>query len=297
MTTNPILEPLRRSTAVRLLVLFMAFCVGLMIAGAAAAAIPHIDGLSERTALLASSTVQCVVAFCLPAWIAAKWASPTPRRFLGLEQRCEPRAYAGVVIVYILALPAMNQIIAWNADLHFPQWAAGIEKTLRSWEETNGAVAAKILDTKTFGQMLATVSVVGLLTGFSEEVLFRGALQRIFAKSGISATAAVWIAAFIFSAIHFQFFGFVPRLLMGAFFGFTFIWTGSLWPAVLAHAINNSAVVIFTWAHGGLDTNALDQVGVADNGSIPWAAILSALATTIFFMQYRHEIFRKPQNS
>ncbi len=291
MTESPdSISYLRKSAAVRLLVLLTLFAFFILVAAAAAEALSMIGGIGERTLLLLSAILQCVIGFCLPAYLTARFASSTPLVFTGLRRGGSPKVYAGIVIVCILALPAMNQLISWNASIHFPSWASGLENTLRSWEKANSAVADKILSADGFLQMLAGVAVVGILTGFSEEFFFRGTLQTIFLQGGSRYSWAVWGTAFIFSAMHFQFFGFFPRLLMGGFFGWLVVWTGSLWPAVFAHALNNSLVVVASWAFS--NSEGFDSLGVAADGQFPWAAIMSLAATTLFFLRFRHYFFK-----
>jgi membrane protease YdiL (CAAX protease family) len=113
-----------------------------------------------------------------------------------------------------------------------------------------------------------------------EEVLFRGGLQRILATRPMNIHIAIWISAFIFSAIHFQSFGFFPRLIIGAFFGYLAYWSGSLWIAVIAHAVNNSTVII---AHAINNTYGynLDSLGVVDDGSLPVVATISLIITIV----------------
>lgn len=291
MTESPdSIPPFRQSAAVRLLVLLTLFSFFLLLAAAAGGALSMIGGMGERTRLLLTSTLQCVIGFCLPAYLTARFASASPLRFSGVGTGASPRAFVGVVIVCVLALPAMNQLISWNASLHFPSWASEVERTLRSWEEANSAVAETILSADSFIQMLAGVAVVGILTGFSEEYFFRGTLQTVFVDSGIRKFWAVWCAAAVFSAMHFQFFGFFPRLLMGGFFGWLLVWTGSLWPAVFAHALNNSLVVVASWAFAG--SEGFDSLGVAGEGRFPWAAVMSLVATSLFFLQFRNYFFK-----
>lgn len=191
----------------------------------------------------------------------------------------------------MLALPFMNQLIEWNASMHLPQWASGLEETLRSWENSNQDITTRILDFKNAGGMLATVAVVGIATGFSEELFFRGALQGVFIHGGVSKGTAIWVAALIFSAIHFQFFGFVPRLLMGAMFGYLFYWSGSIWLPAFAHALNNSVVVIFSGI--GAFSTGVDSIGVSVGGEFPWAAIASGAATFLFLLRFRKYFFFK----
>lgn len=290
------LSPFRFSAAMRLVVLFTLFFFFLLIAGGVGAALGMVSGLSLKTVYLLSSVVQNILAFCVPAWFAAKFSSRDACRFLGLKSFPGWRPFVGVVIVFCLALPCMNQIISWNENMHLPEWASGFEKTLRELEETNAGVAEVMLKLHSVWQMLLTVAVVGVLTGFSEELFFRGALQRIFLDSGTMIWIAVWMTALIFSFMHFQFFGFFPRVLMGAFFGYLFVWSGSLWPAVFAHFLNNSIVVVGMWITDGDPESNIDNFGVASYGEFPLAAFGSCIATALFLWGFRNYFFKMKNN-
>ena len=276
----------------QLMILFSVFVIGIAVTGVAAIGIKAIPGLSERGVLMLTAVLQCGFAFVAPAWLAAKASVKSPASWLSLTVRPGWKALAGVVIVYLLAMPAMNQLISWNESVHFPESLQWLEETLRRSEETAAAVSGKMLDSMSVAWMLAAVAVIGVLTGFSEEIFFRGALQKIFMTPGRSAFA-IWTAAVIFSAVHFQFFGFVPRVLMGAFFGYLLYWTGSLWVAVFAHALNNSIVVVFTaLVDGGSVSSGVNSFGVAGAGEVPWDAITSAAATAIFLWKFRGFFFK-----
>ena len=230
-----------------------------------------------------SSATQCLLAFCLPAWLTAKFASPVPSRWLYLDNAPTLKAIAGVIIVYVLALPAMNQIIEWNASIHFPQALHEVEETLRKWEESNNGITRKLLESSSIGGIITGVCIVGILTGFSEEIFFRGALQGIFVRSRIGTAISVWVAAIIFSAIHFQFFGFAPRLLLGAYFGYLLWWSRSIWIPVFVHMFNNSLVVFTTWRNANNPDTAIDidKLG-SDLSTFPSIAMVcTSIALTI----------------
>jgi membrane protease YdiL (CAAX protease family) len=152
-----------------------------------------------------------------------------------------------------------------------------VESWLRASEDAAAAVTDRILNSN---NIFLSILLVGALTGLSEEVLFRGGLQRILATRPMNIHIAIWISAFIFSAIHFQFFGFFPRLIIGAFLGYLAYWSGSLWIAVIAHAVNNSTVII---AHAINNTYGynLDSLGVVDDGSLPVVATISLIITIV----------------
>lgn len=267
-----------------LLVLFGSFFVLIVVASLIASSVNGLD-FGDRNRLLISSAVQGVIAFFLPAWLAARVSSGAPARLLGLESSVPVRTYLGVVIAFAIGLPAINQIIVWNEGMHLPESMGAVEKVLRQWEEANGGVAEKLLSTDTVWGLVSGILVVGLLTGFCEEIFFRGALQRMFGMCGLGSQWSVWLAAFIFSAVHFQFFGFVPRLLLGAFFGYLFLYSDSIWPGVVAHALNNSIVVVSYWLISrGVSTSDAGSIGVASDGSFPWVPLASAVALAIFFI-------------
>ncbi len=279
----------------QLMSLFGIFLIGLIVTGVAATGFQSIPGLSERMSLLLSAAVQCVLAFCVPAWLTGKFTTRDAAQWLSLKTVPHAKAFVGVIIVYVIALPAVNQIISWNESVHFPESMKWLEHSLRASEDAAQGVSDKILSSMNIWMMLAAVAVVGVLTGFSEEIFFRGALQNILTMPGRHAFA-VWTAAIVFSAVHFQFFGFVPRLLMGVFFGYLLVWTGSLWTAVFAHAFNNSIVVVSVWLSSAGSVIELENIGTTVGGVIPWGALTSAAATFLFFWKFRKFFFFQSPN-
>ena len=275
----------------QLIMLLGFFAVGILATGGVAYGIKSVPGIGERESLLISSALQCLLAFCLPAYLTARFSVRDPLQWLGLKKAPTLRALCGVVIVYILALPAMNQIISWNESITFPEGMRSLEESLRASENAARTISESILSSMGLWSMLAAVAIVGFLTGFSEEMFFRGGLQKSLTMPG-RHTLAVWAAAIVFSAVHFQFFGFVPRMLMGAFFGYLLVWTGSLWVPVFAHALNNSVVVVSYYIiriESGLPN--LDTLGVSQSGEMPWDALTSAAATFIFLWKFRGYFF------
>lgn len=285
---------LRLLKGLQLIMLLGFFAIGLLITGVVALGIKAIPGIGEREALLLSSTVQCLLAFCIPALLMARFSVIDPLGWLGLKQASPLKALLGVLIVYVLALPAMNQIISWNESVSFPESLHGLEESLRASENAARTISESILSGLGLWSTIGAVCVVGLLTGLSEEMFFRGGLQNTLTMPG-KHSLAIWVAAIVFSAVHFQFFGFVPRVLMGAFFGYLFVWTGSLWTAAFAHALNNSVVVVSYYIMSAESSfKNLDSLGVSDAGEMPFAAIVSTIATAIFLWRFRRYFFTNP---
>ena len=165
----------------------------------------------------------------------------------------------------------MNRLVAWNESIHLPASWSGLESVLRDSENAAQAMVQQIMGGSTVWDLIAAILIVGVLTGIAEELFFRGALQRLLQSKFGNKHLAIWSAAFIFSAVHLQFFGFFPRLLMGAYFGYLVVWSGSLRLSMFAHALNNSLVVLNFWLlnrnlNCGTDLNHLGDGNTA--GSI-----------------------------
>jgi membrane protease YdiL (CAAX protease family) len=104
--------------------------------------------------------------------------------------------------------------------------------------------------------MIINLFIIAILPAVGEEFFFRGVLQKILIKLFKSGHVAIWVTAFIFSAMHFQFFGFVPRFILGLIFGYLFFWSGTLWLPVISHFINNAVPVIMAYKQGMEKFNA-----------------------------------------
>ena len=290
--TNPILKSLRESAGVRLAVLFFSFFVLLLFSSGISLFINNIPYGDTRSHLLLTSVCQSVLAFCLPAFILARFCSKSPINWLKLNNTPTLKALLGVLIVYGISMPAMEWIIEWNQGIHFPEALSGIESTFRKWEETNESTTKILLEAHGLLPVLIGVLVIGVLTGFSEELFFRGGLQGIFIRSSIKKSSAIWLAAFIFSVMHFQFFGFVPRLLMGAFFGYLLYWTKSIWVPVFAHMLNNSMVVITSAYSGDASLSLLDRENPSLLLGNSLSVIASVVLTVLFLWLCKNSMFK-----
>lgn len=258
----------------RLLLLLCLMAVGLVVASVASV-------LVANQGLLAMLTLQDVLAFIAPALVAMALFYRRPLAVMGLDRAPGWKALLVVVAFYILSMPAMNWLVSANEAMTLPQSMSGIEQAMRSLEDSAAATTRELLDISSLWQLVATVLVVGVLAGLSEEILFRGAMLRTMQDSRLGTHAVVWITAIIFSAFHMQFFGFFPRMVLGVWLGYLLVWTGSLWVPIIAHALNNSTVVLFSFLEGrGVVPEGFgDNLGLPEAGGIPWMALASFIAS------------------
>ena len=159
-----------------------------------------------------------------------------PFRWLKMDQGAHWSLFLMAIGIMVVALPGINLLAEWNSLLPLPN-------SLAAAEEGAEATIKAFLQTDQFVGILANLGLMALLPAVAEEMTFRGTLQQIMAKSHepkVQVHTAIWVTAILFSAIHMQFLGFVPRMLMGAMFGYMFVWTGTLWIPILMHFVNNA---------------------------------------------------------
>lgn len=240
---NPSSNDARSMLISRLFVLFATMVCGLFLTVAAASII----GDASTARLRIATLFQDILLFIAPAVVTALMSSRMPARFLSIDRGFSLKALIAAVVVMIVSVPLQNAIIQWNASLSLPEALTGVDRWMKETEATMQHHTALLLGGTTVKDLIAGLLIVGVFAALSEELFFRGALQRILQGSKTSAHSAIWIGAVIFSAFHMQFLGFVPRMLLGALFGYLVWWSGSLWLPVIVHALNNSMVVTTQW--------------------------------------------------
>ena len=203
-------------------------------------------GLTGTRVCLTTIT-QDIIVFILPALATAMFITRRPADFLSIRRVPAVATVALVCLALVLAIPFMNLVISWNANIVFPEWAAGAAEWMRTMEDAANATLMTIVDGQSIMSLIILILTVGIFAGFSEELFFRGCLQRLMITARVNPHVAIWLTAILFSAIHMQFFGFVPRMLLGALFGYLAWWSGSVWTAVAAHIFNNIMAAVTMW--------------------------------------------------
>lgn len=274
----------------RLLTVIIVFLVMFVLAMLLAPMTLRMLGIlpESRAGMLTMALVQSVVAFIAPSLIAARLISRRPLEFLSLDNPPHWVSLLGVVVAFFVFLPALNQIIFWNANISFPRGMEVLEAVLKEMEERAQDMTGVMMNVTSTGGLIVNLLIVGLITAVGEEFFFRGTLQTAIGGKN-NYHGAIWLTAFIFSAFHMQIYGFIPRLLLGAWFGYLLYWTRSIYVPILAHLLNNGMVVYCSWLTARGSEINFDMIGVTEYG-FPVPAFISALAS-IFFIVYFKNIF------
>jgi len=184
-------------------------------------------------------------------------------------------------ILIIVSIPAINWMVVLNEQMSLPEFMSGIENWMRESENKANQLTEAFLKVNTIGGLIMNVFIIALLAAVGEELLFRGVVLRLFYKGLKNSHLAVFISAILFSALHLQFYGFLPRTVLGILFGYIFIWTGSLWIPIILHFLFNGITVVAAYLYNtGQISTDIETFGTTDNGLI----ILGSLITSIILL-------------
>jgi len=200
------------------------------------------------------------------------------------------------ILMIVAVVPFINYLAELNLKMEFP--IKSVDRFLRALESEGEVIMQAFTATRTMGGLLVNLFMIGILASVGEELIFRGLLQRLMYGMVKNIHVAVIITSILFSAFHFQFFSFLPRLILGLILGYLMFYGRSIWYPILAHFVNNTMGVIYYYfyARGSAD-DMLEEIGTSSY--IPIAAVISLLIFVLLFVMWYYQtrglINRSPQ--
>jgi len=241
---------------------------------------------ADQTMISAMKLMQGITAigtFVIPSLLAAFLFSSRPASFMKLDRipnRVELLAVAGLVLA---TAPLINWMLEWNQHLALPEFLKGLENWMKESEDKAAGLIEAFMKMPEWSDLAVNLFIIGLLPAIGEEFLFRGLIQQLLKGFVRNTFFAILFTSILFSAIHLQFYGFFPRMMLGLLLGYLLEWSGSLWLPVLLHFLNNSIPVLMTWYDPQTD---LDAVGIGPGDG--WQVVLSlVLSAGLLFLIYR----------
>jgi membrane protease YdiL (CAAX protease family) len=218
------------------------------------------------------------------------WQAMTRKRVFNLV-KYPPVKPVHLLLVFgiLLFFSGLNSVfIEWNVNVDLPDGA--FEKWAREFEDRAMETTKYLTSFSNVGQYLVAVLVIAVFAGIGEELVFRGILQNELQRSFRNHHAAIWVAAIIFSVFHVQFYGLVPRILLGALFGYLYYWSGNLMVPIFAHFVNNFFAVSMIY----FGMTELPGLETENPTSPPWYAVLISTAICGALIYYYRSILPKP---
>ena len=237
--------------------------------------------------------IQTAAMFLFPPLCMAYLWTQEPMKWLKVEKFQSFKISGFAILLMLVALPTINLLAHINQQMALPAFLQPLEAWMKTQEEAAKHLTEQFLNVTTYSGLIINLLLMAVLPAIAEELTFRGVLQRLFqgSETSKSQTAkvphlAIWGSAILFSAIHLQFYGFLPRMLMGALFGYALVWTGSLWTPILMHFTNNAMAVIlyFVALRQGWNMDQIDAIGT---GNTLWLSIASVVLTIVGIYAFR----------
>lgn len=269
-------EQLKYSTGKRILL----FLIIVLISSLIGVAISTVFVFSGDTGMKIAQGISSIMMFVVPP-IVYYYVTRSERQMheLGLRGINKPGylfILIGVALMFV-SLPVTNQLTRWNEAMSFGGAFAKLEEYMKMLEEMAAATTEKMLNADSIGGLLLNLLVIALIPAIGEEFTFRGVLQQGLMRSMKNPHIAIILSAAIFSFIHFQFYGFLPRMFLGILLGYMFYVSGSLWTSILMHFVNNgTAVLLYYLNHKGVINIDADHFGEVQS---LWMVALSAVVT------------------
>ncbi len=245
-----------------------------------------IENLLEDRVLMLSLNSLSIMIFISPYFYVNKLSNYSIKIF--------PINSTPVILVLLLTFFFMilnSGVIEWNKSINFPEFMNSFETWAFNKEKELEKITIFLVSFENNWEFLFGILSIALIPGICEEYLFRGVLQKNFYLISKNIHIAVWLSAFFFSALHLQFYGFFPRMLLGVLFGYIYYWSGSIVYPMIAHIFNNFfSLTIFYFSQKGL-LNENFEVSVNSSPKIPMSLIIISVVLFIGFMYLLRRYF------
>jgi hypothetical protein len=234
--------------------------------------------------------IQSISVLIIPSIMVRNMLLPEGQRSVNDFSLPKLNEIAIVVLLALCILPINGIIGELNAAMKFPDWLAGLEEWMRLKEDEAAELTRLLIPSDSAGVMFLNLFIIAVLPAISEELFFRGVLQRIFYGFFKSPHISIWVTAALFSAIHLQFYGFVPRLILGLSFGYLYYWGRTLWLPVIAHFVNNATAVVFEYFQGSETVSSIPDIEIWKTFLIlPVPVFISVVILLYFRNKYKDE--------
>ncbi len=233
--------------------------------------------------------LQSIGLFVVPPIILALLYHGDIYEYLKINRSTSGQNYLFAALTLLFAIPFVNFLGELNNQMKFPESLSGLENWMKTMEDAAEVMVEKFMKVKSISGLMFNIFMIAVLPALGEELMFRGVIQRIFTNWTRNSHWGIWIAAFLFSAMHMQFYGFLPRMVLGAMFGYLLVWTGTMWVPILAHFVNNTMGVLgYYFIDKGVISKDVEEWGTGSE-QFPLVIFSVVVAGFLLFLIYRSD--------
>ena len=250
--------------------------------------------ISELGILRISQISSQIFTFVLPPLLYACFVNEKPMSSLSFKKA--PLLFFIIGFVMMYAITPLNNVFAeWNAGLKLPESMTALEEIMNNLQKSATQLTEKMLNISNFEGLIINLIMIAGLAAFGEELLFRSLLKPFLIKICKNAHIGIFLASAIFSFIHFEFYGFLPRLVLGLLLGYMFFYSRSIWVPMLMHFTNNATAVVIYY----LNNKGLTNIDVENYGDTNVSYIILSVAVMIvlFWLTIRISTKQNEENT
>lgn len=229
------------------------------------------------------NTLASFLVFCTPALILAKVMDQKPMQWLGFNRVMLPKQFLLVVLIGFTGLILSGALGELNQHIPMPdKWLAKAKELEASYKQSMMAM----ITMKSVWDYLLAMLVMAAAPAMFEEILFRGGFQQIFIGWTKNAFLGILITSMLFSAIHFSFFGFLPRTALGMILGYVFYYSRNLWMNIAMHFMYNGLIVTQLY-FASLKGKSVEKT--MDENMPLWLGVVAFGAVWLLLQMFRRE--------
>lgn len=266
----------------RIFILAALLILGLIIGSVIGVIYPLVSGqdVMSLNSLRFMQISSQIFTFVLPPILYVMLINENPKESLGIKNVSYHWFIIGFIMMYAI-LPLNNVFAEWNAGLKLPESMSRIEELIKEMYESSAVVLEKLVNVNTFGGFVINLIMIAGLAALGEELLFRSIIQTSLIKTCKNAHVGIIIASAIFSFIHFDFYAFIPRLVLGMLLGYMFYYSRSIWVSMFMHFVNNATAVVIYY----LNNIGVTNVDVETFGQTQLLPLLISIALMIILFR------------
>lgn len=222
--------------------------------------------------------------FIVAAMMFTYFVTTEKHRYLLVHQRPKLGYIFGALAIMVIGWPIVNWLVELNASVQLPEFMSGMEQSMQDMEQSAAEKFKVMQKGSSLGNLFLNLLLIAVLPAVGEELVFRGIIQKLLARWTKNIHWAVWISGAIFSFFHFQFYGFLPRMLLGVLFGYLLVWSGTIWVPIIVHFFNNAVTLILHWLieQGTISAN-VDDFGATGNSITLILAVILLIVALFFY--------------
>ena len=271
----------KSSLAERIFLMAALLVVGYILSaviGVVAVFVAKTNNMTELAILRISQIGSQILTFVMPPILYACITKEKPMRYLGFNN-IPLWSLLGVALIFTI-MPLNSVLAEWNANVKLPESMAALDEIIKSLSELMQETLEKMVNVGDISGLIINLIMIAGLAAFGEELLFRSVLQSFLVKKCKNAHIGILITSIIFSLIHFDIYGFLPRLVLGLILGYMFYYSKSIWVPMIMHFLNNgTAVVVYYLNNIGATNIDVDTFGQTKL----FPLLLSIIATIAIF--------------